>query len=164
MEIGQAGRRQTKRAKGLQATEEDGVIDGMKSCTKVKEEENDKGARIKRGVGGYLGLWEGLFQLSDDFRNQAGMCRAGFLQAGIARVVSRWKPQPSCPFFLLYLHTLHLSIHFCFASLFLFTLTWCPNVPVKHITQTYRTPVSHKWCSLSSKATQGELIHLSSCF
>lgn len=84
MEICQAGRRQTKRAKGLQATEEDGVIDGMKSWTKVKEEENDKGTRIKRGVGGCLGLWEGPFRFCDDFRNQVGMYRAGCLQVGIA--------------------------------------------------------------------------------
>lgn len=83
-EICQAGRRQTKRVEGLQATEEDEATDGMKSYTKVKEEENDKEARIKRGVGGCLGLWEGLFQFCDDFRNQAGMCRAGCLLVGIA--------------------------------------------------------------------------------
>lgn len=82
--ICQAGRRQTKRAERLQATEEDEAIDGMKSCIEVKEEENDKGARIKTGVGSCLGLCEGLLPFCDDFRNQAGICRAGCLQVGIA--------------------------------------------------------------------------------
>lgn len=51
---GESGERGLGDASGLHAMEEDGVIDGIKSSTVVKEEEYNEGAAIKRRVGGCL--------------------------------------------------------------------------------------------------------------